>query len=184
MTIDREKFKKEMEASQYFMNKNAKSMFDVIDMCKYYKSEEKAVRQTNSEKEEGSFVKLLNQEMEELTKSMKKVKKRYLDCKYLDAGMDGMLCSKSLCTTCKEFNGEKCKDYISKNQSKEKRCEYCKDYTLEGLPIISNCDPLFERFDAQISDMGNGGKEIVITTKGNAFGLPINYCPICGRKLK
>ena len=138
MTTDREKFKKEMEASQYFMNKNAKSMFDVIDMCKYYKSEEKAVRQTNSEKEAGSFVNLLNKEMEELTKSMKK----------------------------------------------EKQCEYCKDHTLEGLPIISNCDPLFERFDAQISDMGNGGKEIVITTKGNAFGIPINYCPICGRKLK
>ena len=71
MTTDREKFKKEMEASQYFMNKNAKSMFDVIDMCKYYKSEEKAVRQTNNEREEGSFVKLLNQEMEELIKSMK-----------------------------------------------------------------------------------------------------------------
>ena len=154
-----------------------------------------------------------------------KENKRYLNCKYLDAGMDGMLCSKSLCTTCKEFNGQKCKDYISKNQNKNKKkitkttnwltkgmtqeeikkikedaireydeeiaqiekrenqCEYCKDYTLESLPIISNCGPLFERFDAQISDMGNGGKEIVITTKGNAFGIPINYCPICGRKL-
>lgn len=41
-----------------------------------------------------------------------KEEKRYLTCKYLDAGMDGMLCSKSLCSTCKEFNGEKCKDYI------------------------------------------------------------------------
>lgn len=35
-------------------------------------------------------------------------KKRYLDCKYLDAGMDGMLCSMDMCTTCKEFNGEHC----------------------------------------------------------------------------
>lgn len=114
-----------------------------------------------------------------------KENKRYLNCKYLDAGMDGMLCSMSLCMTCKEFNGEKCKDYISKDNlsKKEKQCEYCKDYTLECLPIVSNCDPLFERFSAMIADMGNGGKEIVIITKGNAFGLPINYCPICGRKL-
>lgn len=35
-------------------------------------------------------------------------KKIYLDCKYLDAGMDGMLCSMDMCTTCKEFNGEHC----------------------------------------------------------------------------
>lgn len=138
MATDKNKFKKEMETSQYFMNKNAKSMFDVIDMCEYYKIEEKAVRQTNRN-EAGSFVNLLNQEMEELKNSMR---------------------------------------------DKEKQCEYCKDYTLEGLPIVSNCDPLFERFSAMIADMGNGGKEIVIITKGNAFGLPINYCPICGRKLK
>ena len=43
-------------------------------------------------------------------------KERYLDCKYLDAGMDGMLCSKSLCTTCKEFNGDKCSDYVPKKE--------------------------------------------------------------------
>ena len=42
------------------------------------------------------------------------MKKRYLDCKYLDAGMDGMLCSMDLCTTCKEFNGENCSNYVSK----------------------------------------------------------------------
>ena len=138
MTTDKNKFKKEMEASQYFMNKNAKSMFDVIDKCEYYETEENAVRQTNRS-EAGNFVNLLNQEMEELKNSMR---------------------------------------------DKEKQCEYCKDYTLEGLPIVSNCDPLFERFNAMIVDMGNGSKEIVIITKGNAFGLPINYCPICGRKLK
>lgn len=67
---------------------------------------------------------------------------------------------------------------------KDKECIYCKDYTIEGLPIISNCDPLFERFNALIADMGNGGKEIVVLTNGKAFGLPINYCPICGRKLR
>ena len=73
---------------------------------------------------------------------------------------------------------------LAQIEKKEKQCEYCKDYTLEGLPIVSNCDPLFERFSAMIADMGNDGKEIVIVTKGKAFGLPINYCPICGRKLK
>ena len=77
MTTDKNKFKKEMEASQYFMNRNAKSMFDVIDMCKYYKTEENAVRQTNKS-DEGSFVNLLNKEMEELIKSMKD-KEKYID---------------------------------------------------------------------------------------------------------
>jgi hypothetical protein len=138
MTTDKNKFKKEMEPSQHFMSKNAKIMFDLVDICRYCETEEKAIRQTNRS-EAGNFVNLLNQEMEELKNSMR---------------------------------------------DKEKQCEYCKDYTLEGLPIVSNCDPLFERFSAMIADMGNGGKEIVIITKGNAFGLPINYCPICGRKLR
>ena len=49
-----------------------------------------------------------------------KENKRYLNCKYLDAGMDGMLCSMSLCTTCKEFNGEKCDYYTAKDKPKNK----------------------------------------------------------------
>lgn len=61
-------------------------------------------------------------------------KKRYLNCKYLDAGMDGMLCSMSLCTTCKEFNGEKCLYYIPKNKSKDK--EYNKYLKLD----VVECD--------------------------------------------
>lgn len=59
--------------------------------------------------------------------------KRYLNCKYLDAGMDGMLCSMNLCTTCKEFNGEKCSYYTPKNKMKDKeiklpkaKCVKCK----------------------------------------------------------
>ena len=48
---------------------------------------------------------------------------RYLNCRYLDAGMDGMLCSRSLCTTCKEFNGEKCDYYTSKVNDKEKKID-------------------------------------------------------------
>ena len=50
-------------------------------------------------------------------------KKRYLDCKYLDAGMDGMLCSMDMCTTCKEFNGENCSHYVSKNEIEQKQIE-------------------------------------------------------------
>lgn len=50
-----------------------------------------------------------------------KENKRYLNCKYLDAGMDGMLCSRSLCTTCIEFNGKKCDYYISKNKPKKEK---------------------------------------------------------------
>lgn len=53
-----------------------------------------------------------------------KENKRYLNCKYLDAGMDGMLCSKTLCTTCIEFNGKKCKDYISKNTTSKKEKQF------------------------------------------------------------
>ena len=78
MTTDRQKFKKEMEASQYFMNKNAKSMFDVIDRCEYYEKQDNAIRQNNSEKEEGSFVNLLNKEMEELLKNFNSKEKQTL----------------------------------------------------------------------------------------------------------
>ena len=47
--------------------------------------------------------------------------KRYLDCKYLDAGMDGMLCSLDFCTTCREFLGDKCYDYTSKNTKQHEK---------------------------------------------------------------
>lgn len=69
-----------------------------------------------------------------------KDRKRYLNCKYLDAGMDGMLCSMSLCTTCKEFNGEKCPYYTAKNKTKDKH----------GYKRIT------ERLDIQITYKPNG----------------------------
>ena len=71
-----------------------------------------------------------------------KENKRYLNCKYLDAGMDGMLCLKEgLCTTCKEFNGEqKCKDFISINSGKKKIIKstnwLTKDLTKEEIEKI------------------------------------------------
>lgn len=54
---------------------------------------------------------------------MEKNKKRYLDCKYLDAGMDGMLCSMDICTTCKEFNGENCSCFEPKENMNETEIE-------------------------------------------------------------
>lgn len=60
-------------------------------------------------------------------------------------------------------------------------CKYCKNYSTEELPVRTNCDILQERFIPMIADMGNG-KEIVISTKGKSYGLPINFCPICGEQ--
>lgn len=59
---------------------------------------------------------------------MKKDKK-YLDCKYLDAGMDGMLCSKNAYETCTAFLGKKC-PVISEET------EQVKQYTKEDAIAI------------------------------------------------
>lgn len=64
--------------------------------------------------------------------------KRYLNCKYLDAGMDGMLCSKKLCTTCKEFNGEKGSNFISKNRYVEANKRILEVDTIEKAELITN----------------------------------------------
>ena len=69
-------------------------------------------------------------------------------------------------------------------KDKEKQCQYCKDLTLTELPVRSNCDLLVERFQTLIANDGEGGKEIVVSHKGKAFGIQINYCPICGEKLR
>lgn len=53
-------------------------------------------------------------------KKKMKDRKRYLNCKYLDAGMDGMLCSQELCKTCTEFLGGKCPYYTPINKTKDK----------------------------------------------------------------
>ena len=49
-----------------------------------------------------------------------KENKRYLNCKYLDAGMDGMLCSQELCKTCTEFLGGTCLYFTPKDKAKKK----------------------------------------------------------------
>ena len=74
-------------------------------------------------------------------------KKRYLDCKYLDAGMDGMLCSMDMCTTCKEFNGETCSYFMSKNEVEQKEIEELSEdltravqYDIENADLINSYD--------------------------------------------
>ena len=47
-------------------------------------------------------------------------KKRYLNCKYLDVGMDGMLCGRTPFRTCLEFHGDLCPYYQAKKPSPPK----------------------------------------------------------------
>ena len=63
------------------------------------------------------------------------------------------------------------------------RCEYCSNSAPkinEFLPIKSNAD--ISRVFALIAQ-GDKKQEIVIHNRGIAYGIEINYCPICGRKL-
>ena len=59
-------------------------------------------------------------------------------------------------------------------------CEYCKQWTTVELPMKTNCDT--SRTWALIAQ-GDKKKEIVFMNKGCAYGVEINYCPICGTKL-
>lgn len=59
-------------------------------------------------------------------------------------------------------------------------CPFCKDRTLEELPIKSNAD--LSRTIAMIAQ-GDQKKEIVLSVKGTAYGVEIDFCPKCGRKL-
>lgn len=61
-------------------------------------------------------------------------------------------------------------------------CKYCKDYTLNSLPMRSNAD--LRMVGSLIADDGEGGKEIVIHIDGIAYGILIDFCPMCGRKLR
>ena len=60
-------------------------------------------------------------------------------------------------------------------------CEYCKHRTLSELPLKTNCDT--SRVGVLIAQ-GDRKKEIVLWTKEGTYGIEINYCPICGRKLE
>lgn len=61
-------------------------------------------------------------------------------------------------------------------------CRYCKDYSLNGLPMRSNAD--MSRVGSLITDDGEGGKEIVVHINGVCYGILIDFCPKCGKKLR
>lgn len=77
---------------------------------------------------------------------------------------------------CSQF--EPNSEYIKTSNSGE--CPFCKDRTLEELPIKSNAD--LSRTLAMIAQ-GDQKKEIVLSVKGTAYGIEIDFCPKCGRKL-
>jgi hypothetical protein len=62
-----------------------------------------------------------------------------------------------------------------------KECVFCSDRTLDDLPIKSNAD--LSRTLALIAQ-GDEKKEIVFHVNGVAYGIEIDFCPICGRCLK
>lgn len=62
----------------------------------------------------------------------------------------------------------------------ENECPYCKDHSLEDIPIRSNADT---SKTLVIIAQGDNKKEIVFSHKGVAFGVEINFCPICGKNL-
>lgn len=60
-------------------------------------------------------------------------------------------------------------------------CPYCKDRTLTGLPLKTNCDT--SRVGCLIAQ-GDKKKEIVFWSPIGTYGIEINFCPICGAMLK
>lgn len=62
------------------------------------------------------------------------------------------------------------------------KCKYCKDRSLNELPMRSNAD--MSKVGALIAFDGEGGKEIVFHVNGTAYGIQIDFCPKCGKKLR
>jgi hypothetical protein len=61
-----------------------------------------------------------------------------------------------------------------------KECLFCKNRTLTELPLKTNADT--SRTLALIAQ-GDNKREIVFSIKGVAYGIEIDFCPICGRNL-
>lgn len=61
-------------------------------------------------------------------------------------------------------------------------CKYCDDYhtIADDIPIRSNCN--LSRCMCLIVQ-GARQKELVMSINGEAYGIEIDYCPKCGRKL-
>ena len=61
-------------------------------------------------------------------------------------------------------------------------CKYCVgDRIPEDIPILGNVDT---RRSICIIAQGVDKKQIVLNANGKAYGIDIDYCPFCGRKLK
>ena len=75
------------------------------------------------------------------------------------------------------------KNLIAKGYRKVEQgeCPYCKDRTVTELPLKTNCD--MSRVGVLIAQ-GDKKKEIVFWTHDGTYGIEINYCPICGAKMK
>lgn len=59
-------------------------------------------------------------------------------------------------------------------------CPYCEDWTTTELPIKSNAD--LSQTLALIA-RGDKKKEIVFHNNGVSYGIEIDFCPKCGRRL-
>lgn len=67
-------------------------------------------------------------------------------------------------------------------ENKQKPCIYCEDYKVsKGIDLKSNCD--ISRSGAIIVN-GDKGKELVFYNEKGTYGILINYCPMCGRKVR
>lgn len=61
-------------------------------------------------------------------------------------------------------------------------CKYCVgDIIPEDIPIQGNVDT---RRSICIIAQGVDKKQIVLNANGKCYGINIDYCPFCGRKLK
>ena len=62
------------------------------------------------------------------------------------------------------------------------KCLYCASAVeRKDFDINSNAD--ISRVVSLLSDMGNG-PEIIFSIKGTAYGVNVEFCPKCGRRLK
>lgn len=60
-------------------------------------------------------------------------------------------------------------------------CKFCEDRTIENIPFRTNV--VSPMFNALVVAKEDGGKELVVSADGKAYGLQIKYCPMCGAKL-
>lgn len=60
-------------------------------------------------------------------------------------------------------------------------CKYCEIFPPENIPYRTNSNEW--HFIDLIASKEDGDKELIVSCKSEVFGLQINYCPMCGRRL-